>query len=110
MRHERLNKVPPVRSRGRTSPPKPRRLPAERGNDHDRYRRLVWAKGIRPVMARRGGPHGPGLGVHRYVVERTIGLPHWFRRLRIRWEIRDDIHQAFMTLAAATICWRRLVR
>ncbi|GAA4054795.1 hypothetical protein GCM10022214_02260 [Actinomadura miaoliensis] len=50
------------------------------------------------------------LGVQRYVVERTIGLLHWFRRLRIRWEIRDDIHKAFMTLAAAIICWRRLVR
>ncbi|MET7339467.1 hypothetical protein [Nonomuraea sp. NPDC005650] len=29
---------------------------------------------------------------------------------RIRWEIRDDIHEAFMTLAAAIICWRRLTR
>jgi hypothetical protein len=37
-------------------------------------------------------------------------LLHWFRRLRIRWEIRDDIHEAFMTLAAAIICWRRLTR
>ena len=25
----------------------------------------------------------------------------WFRRLRIRWEIRDDIHQAFVTLGWA---------
>ncbi|WP_066942516.1 hypothetical protein [Microtetraspora fusca] len=54
--------------------------------------------------------HGSGLGVHRYVVEGTIGLLHWFRRLRIRWETRDDIHKAFMTLAPATICWRDLVR
>ncbi|MEV6867385.1 hypothetical protein AB0M44_41135 [Streptosporangium subroseum] len=28
--------------------------------------------------------------------------------LRIRWEIRDDIHEAFMILASAIICWRRL--
>jgi hypothetical protein len=27
---------------------------------------------------------------------RTIALLHWFRRLRIRWEIRDDIHEAFI--------------
>gem|GEM_PF-6054218 len=52
-----------------------------------------------------------GLGYPRaFLVERTIALLHWFRRLRIRWEIRDDIHEAFMTLAAAIICWRRLVR
>jgi transposase len=31
-----------------------------------------------------------------------------FRRLRIRWEIRDDIHHAFVTLGCAIICWRRL--
>jgi ribosomal protein S18 acetylase RimI-like enzyme len=40
------------------------------------------------------------------MTERTIALLHWFRRLRIRWEIRDDIHEAFMPLAAAIICWR----
>jgi hypothetical protein len=34
-------------------------------------------------------------------VEQTIALLHWFRRLRTRWEIRDDIHGAFLTLAPA---------
>jgi hypothetical protein len=33
-------------------------------------------------------------------------LLHWFRRLRIRREIRHEIHEAFMTLTAAIICWR----
>jgi hypothetical protein len=31
-----------------------------------------------------------------------------YRRLRTRWEIRDDIHEAFLTLGCALICWRRL--
>ena len=44
------------------------------------------------------------------MAERTIALLPWFRRLRTRWEIRDDIHEAFMTLAAAIICWRHLTR
>ncbi|MGW4913559.1 hypothetical protein [Streptomyces sp. NPDC004270] len=30
------------------------------------------------------------------------------RRLRICWEIRDDIHHAFVTLGCAVICRRRL--
>jgi len=55
-----------------------------------------------------GIEHGSGLGVYRWVVEGTIALLHWFRRLRIRWEIRDDIHHAFVTLGCALICWRRL--
>ncbi|WP_433428078.1 hypothetical protein [Nonomuraea sp. CA-141351] len=43
------------------------------------------------------------------MIEQTIALLHWFRRLRIRWGIRDDIHEASMTLAAAIMCWRRLI-
>ena len=35
-------------------------------------------------------------------------LLHWFRRLRVRWEIRDGIHEAFLSLAGGIICWRRL--
>jgi transposase len=85
-------------------------LYGDRGYDHDKYRRLVWATGVKPVIARRGSGHGSGLGVHRWLIEQTIALPHWFDRLRIRWEIRDDIHEAFMALGAAIICWPRLAR
>ncbi|MFI0898161.1 hypothetical protein [Streptomyces sp. NPDC020983] len=42
------------------------------------------------------------------VVEGAIALLHWFRRLRIRGEIRDDIRHAFLTLGCGGICWRRL--
>ncbi|GAA2928822.1 hypothetical protein GCM10010446_11670 [Streptomyces enissocaesilis] len=45
--------------------------------------------------------------MYRRVVEGAIALLHWFR-LRIRWEVRDDIHHAFVTLGCAVICWRRL--
>lgn len=48
--------------------------------------------------------------VHRWVVEQTVALLHWFHRLRIRWEIRDDIHEAFMSLACSIICYRRLIK
>ncbi|MEV4067390.1 IS5 family transposase [Nonomuraea dietziae] len=105
-----IKAIPPVRGRVGRPRKRPDCLYADRGYDHDKYRRLVWRTGIKPIIARRGTPHGSGLGIHRWVVERTIALLHWFRRLRIRWEIRDDIHEAFMTLAAAIICWRRLVR
>lgn len=83
-------------------------LYADRGYDHDKYRRLIRAKGVKHRIGRRGVEHGSGLGKHRYVVERTTTLLHWCRRLRSRWEIRDDIHEAFLSLAAALICWRRL--
>ena len=31
-------------------------------------------------------PHGSGLGVYRWVVERAIAWYHGMKRLRIRWE------------------------
>jgi hypothetical protein len=74
----------------------------------EKYRRQVRKTGITPVIARRGTDHGSGLGTHRWMIEQSIALLHWFRRLRIRWEIRDDIHEAFLSLACAIICWRRL--
>lgn len=103
-----LQAVPSVRGkRGR-----PRRRPdvvlGDRGYDHDKYRRLVRDLGVKPLIARRGTEHGSGLGTQRWVVERTFAHPHRFRRLRIRWEIRDDIHEAFLPLGRALICWRRL--
>ena len=104
-----LQAVPPIRGRRGRPRRRPVSLYADRGYDHDKYRKQVRALGITPVIARRGVEHGSGLGVHRWVVEQSFALLHWFRRLRIRWEIRDDIHEAFLRLACGIICWRRLV-
>ncbi|MEU9154921.1 IS5 family transposase [Streptomyces sp. NPDC048417] len=104
-----IQAVPPVRGRRGRPRQRPVALYADRGYDHDKYRKQVRALGITPLVARRGVEHGSGLGVHRWVVEQSFALLHWFRRLRIRWEIRDDIHEAFLSLACGIICWRRLV-
>ncbi|MDQ1015174.1 hypothetical protein QFZ43_001723 [Streptomyces afghaniensis] len=100
--------IPPIRGKRGRPRRRPQELYADRGYDRDCYRRQVWSKGIKPVIARRGTDHGSGLGTKRWVVEQTIALLHWFGRLRIRWEIRDDIHEAFLKLARSLICWRRL--
>jgi replicative DNA helicase len=61
------------------------------------------------VLAKRGTDHGSGLGLYRWVVERPLAwLPPW-RRLRVRYERRADIHEAFLTLGCALICWRYLL-
>ena len=54
-------------------------------------------------------PHGSGLGVHRWYVERTFGWLHAFKRLRVRYERRADIHQALISLACSVICLRQLI-
>jgi transposase len=105
-----LNAVPPIRGRVGRPRRKPRMLVADRGYDHDRYRRLLRARGIRPVIAGRGVAHGLGLGRWRWPVERTIAWLHQYRRLRVRWERRADIHHALLKLACCLICWRHLQR
>ncbi|MFE0440113.1 IS5 family transposase [Streptomyces nigra] len=105
-----LDKVPAVPGVVGRPRRRPDALLADRGYDHDKYRRLLWQRGIRPVIAERGQPHGSGLGIFRYVVERTIAWLHGFRRLRIRWERRDDIHEAFLSLATCLITHRHVQR
>jgi transposase len=69
---------------------RPRRRPdcviADRGYDHDKYRRLLRQRGIEPVIARRQTEHGSGLGRYRWVVERTFAWLHNFKRLFVRYE------------------------
>jgi transposase len=105
-----IDKIPPVRGRVGRPRRRPDEIYADRGYDHDKYRRAVRAKKIRPFIARRGQPHGSGLGVIRWVVERTIAWYHGFKRLRIRWERRDDIHEAFLSLATCIITYRHVTR
>lgn len=109
-----LDKVPRVRNGRPGRPGRPRHRPAElladRGYDHDKYRRLLRKRGIRHRIAQRGTEHGSGLGKFRRVVERTIARLHGFRRLRIRWERRDDIHEAFLGLATCLITHRHVLR
>jgi hypothetical protein len=104
----RREAVPPIRGKRGQPLRRPRHLYADRGYDHDLYRDRVRRFEITPRIARRGTEHGSGMGLYRWVVEGTIALLHWPRRLRIRWEIRDDIHHAFVTPGCAVVCRRRL--
>lgn len=105
-----LDAIPSIRGlRGRPRR-KPRRLYADRGYDFNKYRRLLWKRGIKPVIARRGVAHGSGLGKVRWVVERTFAWLHQFKRLRTRYERRADLHRGLLKLACSLICLRRLQR
>jgi len=103
-----IDTIPPLRGRRGRPLRRPKKIYADRGYDHDKYRRQVRARGITPVIARRSTGHGSGLGTLRWVVERTLAWLHAFKRLRTRYERRADIHQARLSLACATICLRIL--
>ena len=56
-------------------------------------------------FAKRRTEHGSGLGKFRWVVVRTHAWLHNFRRRRIRFERRADIHEAFLKLGCSLVCW-----
>jgi transposase len=102
-----LHARPVTGKRGRPRQ-KPDLVIADRGYDHDKYRRLLRDRGIGHRIARRGSPHGSGLGRERWVVERGFAHLHNFRRLRIRYERLPEMHTALLVLACSILCWRRL--
>ncbi len=66
-------------------------------------------RGTEPIIPKRKTTGVKGLGKLCYVVEQTFALLHQFRRLAVRWERHLDIHDSFVSLACALICWRRLI-
>jgi transposase len=96
--------LPAVRGKPGHPRSRPKKLYADRAYDCEPARAILRWLGIEPFLAKRGTEHGSGLGVVRYVVERTISWLHQKRRLRVRYERRDDIHQAFLTFAASLVC------
>ena len=80
----------------------------DRGFDDEEERQKLRNRAIDPELAKRRTPC-TGLGVYPWVVERTISSFHQFRRLRVRYDHRDDIHQwALYTLAEILITFRFL--
>jgi transposase len=85
---------------------KPKRLQGDRGYDSEPVRRRLRWLGITPILAERNTGHGTGLGVCRWVVERTLSWLHQFGRLRRRLDRLTDIQNAFPRLGCALICLR----
>jgi transposase len=63
-----------------------------------------------PRIARRGIESRERLGRYRWVVERTLSWLNRFRRLKVRYERRADIHQGVLSLGCSLICWQALNR
>jgi transposase len=99
-----FNALPAVAGKVGHPRSRPDALMGDRGYDSEPHRAGLRQLGVEPLLAEKGTEHGSGLGVFRWVVERTLGWAHQNRRLRIRYERRPDIHQAFLTIACIKIC------
>ena len=98
-----LDAIPPIRGKRGRPRRRPGKLHADKAYDARNRRRECYVRGIVPRIARCGIESSEKLGRHRWVAERTHAWFNSFRRLRIRYEIRDDIYDAFTTLAQALI-------
>jgi IS5 family transposase len=113
MLEETVDAIRPVSGpRGRPGRPRkrPGKLHADKGYDFSRCREALRKRGIKSRIARRGVESSERLGCHRWVVERTLSWLNRFRRLKVRYERRADVHQAFLELGCALICWNHVQR
>jgi transposase len=105
-----LMAIPPIRSRRGPRRRRPIKARADKAYDSADLRRWLRRRGIVPRIARRGVESSERLGRHRWKIERTIAWLLGYRRLTIRYERHGHLFTAFLTLAAALICYKKLVK
>ncbi|KIZ15753.1 transposase [Streptomyces natalensis ATCC 27448] len=89
---------------------KPRRLHADKAYDRAELRKWLQWKRIGVRIARKGIESSERLGRRRWVIEPTMSRLSGYRRLSPRYERNPRNYLAFLELAAAMCCYKRLVR
>jgi transposase len=105
---EVLDAIPRIRQPNGRRRKRPHKLHADKGYDIPRCRQALRRRHIRCRIARKGVDSSERLGRHRWVIERTLAWLNRYRRLTVRYARRADIHQAFLTLGCALICFNAL--
>jgi transposase len=105
-----IDAIPTIkRPRGRPRK-RPAKLHADKAYDIPRCRRFLHRRRITVRIARKGIDASARLGRHRWVIERTLSWLNQFRRLTVRYERRQDIHEAFLSLGCSLLCFNAVTR
>jgi transposase len=106
-----VDAVPPLKQPSRR-PGRPRRRPdklhADKAYASRKNRALLRQRGITPRIARPKVDTSKRLGRYRWVAERSFAWLHRNRRLLVRYERDPELHDAFLHLGCALICWQLL--
>lgn len=102
--------IPAVRSRRGPRRRRPVKLRADKAYHSAEHRRWLRERGIAPRIARPGIESGERLGRHRWRIERTISWLFGYRRLTVRYERKGGHFLAFLGLAAALTCYKKLAK
>lgn len=105
---ELLDAVPPIKQPNGRRRKRPDKVHADKAYDIPRCRRALARRRIEVRIARKAVESSERLGRHRWVVERTLAWLTRYRRLTVRYDRREDIHQALLSLGCALICWNYL--
>jgi transposase len=107
---ELIDAIEPIkRPRGRPRK-RPNKLLADKAYDDKKCKGVLRKRRIKNRIARKGIESTEKLGRHRWIVQRTLGWLSKYRRLTIRYERREDIHEAFLHLGCSLICLNYLTR
>nr|WP_241028811.1 IS5 family transposase [Streptomyces verrucosisporus] len=102
--------IPAVRSRRGPCRRRPGRLRADKAYHSAEKPAWIRERGIVPRIARPGVESGERLGRHRWKIERSISWLFGYRRLTVRYERKGSHLWAFLGLAAALTCYRKLAQ
>ena len=107
---EVVDAIPPIARPSGRRRRRPTKLHADKAYDAPRCRRALTKRRIKVRIARKGVDSSDRLGRHRWVVERTFAWLNHCRRLTIRYERRQDVHEAFLSLGCSLICVNAIER
>jgi transposase len=95
---ELLAGIEPIKGPGGRPRRRPDKVHADKAYDDEKCARALRKRGIKRRIATKGVESSEKLGRHRWVVERTLSWIAKYRRLTIRYERREEIHEAFLHL------------
>jgi transposase len=105
-----IDAIRPIKSPCGRPRKRPDKLHADKGYASKKNRAALRKRGIAARIARKGVESKQKLGRHRWVIERTHSWLNRYKRLKVRYERRADIHEAFLKIGCALICWNFVQR
>lgn len=105
-----LMALPPIRSRRGLRRRRPIKLRAAKAYNSAEHLAWLRERGVVPRIIRAGVGAGERLGRHRWKIERTLAWLFGYRRLTVRYERHGHLFNAFLVLAAAIACYRKLAK
>lgn len=102
--------IPAVRSRRGPRRRRPVKLRADKAYFSAEHLTWLRERGLVPRIARPGIESSERLGRHRWKIERSIAWLFGFRRLTVRYQRKGSHFLAFLGLAAALTCYKKLAK